>query len=132
VASTSLPTDKSNGESHHRHGWRNNGRTRLGSYAGAPGRGSRRHGGGLVSYPSQWNALTALTSNGHANGNGHGLGSAGAASCALCGIELGTEEMVPDGGHACADVRWYCKDASACTERWTARLTRSTGAPGGV
>jgi hypothetical protein len=26
---------------------------------------------------------------------------------------------VPDGGQACADIRWYCKDAKACTERWT-------------
>jgi hypothetical protein len=29
--------------------------------------------------------------------------------------------MVPDGGRACADIRWYCKDAKSCTERWTAR-----------
>jgi hypothetical protein len=32
--------------------------------------------------------------------------------------------MVPDGGQACADVRWYCKDAKSCTERWTASLPR--------
>jgi hypothetical protein len=30
--------------------------------------------------------------------------------------------MLPDGGQACADIRWYCKDARSCTERWTARL----------
>jgi hypothetical protein len=30
--------------------------------------------------------------------------------------------MVPDGGQACADIRWYCKDAKSCTERWTATL----------
>jgi hypothetical protein len=43
------------------------------------------------------------------------------ARCALCGLELPLGLMVPDGGHACADLRWYCKDAKACTERWTAR-----------
>jgi len=32
--------------------------------------------------------------------------------------------MVPDGGQACADIRWYCKDAKSCTERWTASLPR--------
>ena len=44
------------------------------------------------------------------------------AQCSLCGIALPTGLMVPDGGQACADVRWYCKDAKSCTERWTARL----------
>lgn len=43
------------------------------------------------------------------------------ARCALCGIELPKGLMMPDGGGACADVRWYCKDTKACTERWTAR-----------
>ena len=43
------------------------------------------------------------------------------ARCALCGIALPTGQMVPDGGQACADIRWYCKDAKSCTERWTAR-----------
>jgi hypothetical protein len=128
------PANNLHGESHHRHGWRNNGRTRLSSYAGAPDRGNRRFGGALVSYPSQWNALAALNSNGHVNGNGNGGGmsTASAAACALCGIELPTEDMVPDGGHACADVRWYCKDASACTERWTARMARTSGSASGV
>ena len=41
--------------------------------------------------------------------------------CALCSIELPLGLMVPDGGHACADLRWYCKDAEACTDRWTGR-----------
>ena len=27
--------------------------------------------------------------------------------------------MIPDGGSACDDIRWYCQDAQACTERWT-------------
>jgi hypothetical protein len=46
------------------------------------------------------------------------------AQCSLCGIALPTGLMVPDGGQACADVRWYCKDAKSCTERWTASLPR--------
>ena len=41
------------------------------------------------------------------------------ASCSLCGIALPLGLLVPDGGQACADVRWYCKDARSCTERWT-------------
>jgi hypothetical protein len=44
------------------------------------------------------------------------------AQCSLCGIALPIGMMVPDGGQACADIRWYCKDAKSCTERWTARL----------
>jgi len=43
------------------------------------------------------------------------------ARCALCGIELPLALLVPDGGHACADLRWYCQDAQACTQRWTSR-----------
>ena len=41
------------------------------------------------------------------------------SQCALCGIALPLGLLVPDGGEACADVRWYCKDAKSCTERWT-------------
>ena len=41
------------------------------------------------------------------------------AQCSLCGIALPLGLLVPDGGEACADVRWYCKDAKGCTERWT-------------
>jgi hypothetical protein len=44
------------------------------------------------------------------------------ARCSLCGIELPKGLMMPDGGRACTDIRWYCKDAKSCTERWTARL----------
>jgi len=47
------------------------------------------------------------------------------AQCSLCGIALPISLMVPDGGQACADIRWYCKDARSCTERWTARLPRT-------
>ena len=43
------------------------------------------------------------------------------AQCSMCGIALPLGLLVPDGGSACADVRWYCKDARSCTERWTAR-----------
>ena len=41
------------------------------------------------------------------------------AGCAMCGIALPLALLVPDGGRACADIRWYCKDARSCTERWT-------------
>jgi hypothetical protein len=37
----------------------------------------------------------------------------------MCGIALPLGLLVPDGGQACADIRWYCKDAKSCTERWT-------------
>lgn len=47
------------------------------------------------------------------------------AQCSLCGIALPIGLMMPDGGRACADIRWYCKDAKSCTERWTARLPRT-------
>ncbi len=53
-----------------------------------------------------------------------------AAKCALCDIELPLALMVPDGGHACTDLRWYCKDARSCTQRWTSRLaTRRQRSP---
>ena len=42
-----------------------------------------------------------------------------AAQCAMCGIALPLGLLVPDGGAGCADIRWYCKDARSCTERWT-------------
>jgi hypothetical protein len=38
----------------------------------------------------------------------------------LCGIARPLGLLVPDGGQACADIRWYCKDAISCTERWVA------------
>jgi hypothetical protein len=41
------------------------------------------------------------------------------AQCSLCGIALPLGLLVPDGGQACANIRWYCKDAKSCTERWT-------------
>ena len=47
------------------------------------------------------------------------LGPLEAAQCSLCGIALPLTLLVPDGGQACADIRWYCRDAKSCTERWT-------------
>jgi hypothetical protein len=41
------------------------------------------------------------------------------AQCSMCGIALPLGLLVPDGGEACADIRWYCKDARSCTDRWT-------------
>src|SRR5271169_783229 len=57
------------------------------------------------------------------------------AKCSLCGLEHPIGLMVPDGGDACADLRWYCKDARSCTQRWTSNLrvpaaeTAAAGAP---
>jgi hypothetical protein len=45
------------------------------------------------------------------------------AQCSMCGIALPLGLLVPDGGQACADIRWYCKDALSCTKRWTAAQT---------
>lgn len=39
--------------------------------------------------------------------------------CWMCGIRLPVAQLVPDGGDACADIRWYCRDLRACTDRWT-------------
>jgi hypothetical protein len=41
------------------------------------------------------------------------------AECSMCGIARPLGLLVPDGGGACADIRWYCKDVKSCTERWT-------------
>ena len=42
------------------------------------------------------------------------------AQCTMCGIALPLGLLIADGGQACANIRWYCKDAKSCTERWTA------------
>jgi hypothetical protein len=47
------------------------------------------------------------------------------AQCSLCGIAVPLGLLVPDGGPACADIHWYCKDARSCTERWTAARPRA-------
>ena len=55
-------------------------------------------------------------------------------SCWLCGIRLHQNQMVPDGGSACLDIRWYCKDIRACTDRGFSarrqRLAAEAAAPG--
>jgi hypothetical protein len=48
-------------------------------------------------------------------------------SCWMCGIRLSADHMVADGGSACDDIRWYCLDTRACTERWTSRSSRPAG-----
>jgi len=55
---------------------------------------------------------------------------AAVVSCWLCGIHLHKQQMLPDGSSACADIRWYCKDTQACTERWTSsrRQMQAAGA----
>ena len=53
-------------------------------------------------------------------GKGSGARRAGVVSCWMCGIRLHSSKMVPDGGDWCDDTRWYCRDAEACTQRWTA------------
>ena len=50
---------------------------------------------------------------------------AGVRSCWMCGIRLPADQMVADGGDACHDLRWYCRDTGGCTERWTSRSVRS-------
>jgi len=54
------------------------------------------------------------------------------AQCSLCGIARPHGLLVPDGGQACADVRWYCKDATSCTERWTAAHASARAYPRAV
>ena len=45
-------------------------------------------------------------------------------SCWMCGIRLPAHQMVADGGSACLDVRWYCRDTWGCTRRWTSHSAR--------
>jgi len=51
---------------------------------------------------------------------GSGARVASVVACWMCGTRLDSGEMVPDGGAWCHDVRWYCLDTVACTQRWTA------------
>lgn len=46
-------------------------------------------------------------------------------SCWMCGTHLPADQMVADGTSACTDIRWYCRDAFACTKRWTSRSATS-------
>ena len=38
-------------------------------------------------------------------------------SCWMCGTHQYSNQMLADGGAACDDIRWYCRDPQACTER---------------
>jgi hypothetical protein len=42
----------------------------------------------------------------------------------MCGIRMPAHQMVADGGSACLDVRWYCRDTWGCTRRWTSHSAR--------
>ena len=97
---------------------RNYGRIRLASCDGAFAQGIRRAGGRPMSRQFTWGDPSMATQR---DGRQRPLPS---AQCSLCGIALPIGLMVPDGGQACVDIRWYCKDAKACTERWTASLPR--------
>jgi hypothetical protein len=79
------------------------------------------HGSSAAPAPSLWTPAAARA--------GDSPGELADATCALCGIQLSIISLVPDGGHACADVRWYCRDIISCTERWTADMTRRASQP---
>lgn len=69
-------------------------------------------------------------------GSGISVRHAAVVACWLCGISLHSNRMVPDGGDACDDVRWYCADVLSCTHRWVvqprgrAGAATSAGSPG--
>jgi hypothetical protein len=44
--------------------------------------------------------------------------------CWMCGIRLPTAQMLADGGGACGNLRWYCRNVRDCTGRWTTRATK--------
>lgn len=50
--------------------------------------------------------------------------------CWLCGARLALQMLVADGGSACTDVRWYCRNTRVCTDRWTAQRTRRLDSAG--
>jgi len=52
--------------------------------------------------------------------------SAQVRSCWMCGIRLPVRQLMADGGDACPDVRWYCRDVWGCTRRWTSHPARLT------
>jgi hypothetical protein len=56
-----------------------------------------------------------------AMGSGVSTRHAAMMSCWLCGVRLHESQMVPDGSDSCDDVRWYCGDVQACTQRWTSQ-----------
>ena len=63
-------------------------------------------------------------------GTGSGARRPAVVSCWMCGKRLHPSKMMPDGGDWCDDIRWYCLDANACTQRWT-RSHRVLSAKGG-
>jgi hypothetical protein len=69
--------------------------------------------------PEQLPASSPLAPEPPAPPQRDGLRPLEAAQCSMCGVALPLGLLVPDGGAGCADVRWYCKDAKSCTERWT-------------
>jgi hypothetical protein len=52
---------------------------------------------------------------------------AAVVSCWLCGIRLHQNQMVPDGSSTSPDLRWYCGDTQACTERWVSARRQGPG-----
>jgi hypothetical protein len=99
--------------------WRNRGLTCLLSGGDAPGQGARRTGcAPMMHEPAPWTSPQAAPREDRRRA------TAPTVACAMCGIQLPAHQMVADGGQACADVRWYCRDAKACTDRWTSRLAR--------
>jgi hypothetical protein len=68
----------------------------------------------------------------HRQPGDHRLRPLEVAECSMCGIERPLGLLVPDGGGACTDVRWYCKDVKSCTERWTRALPDRSGSDPGA
>jgi hypothetical protein len=99
--------------------WRNDGGTCLVGWIDTPNQGARRLSGPPMNRNATWGDPPMATQRDDRRAR-----SMPSAQCSLCGIALPTGLMVPDGGQACADIRWYCKDAKACTERWTANPPR--------
>jgi len=73
-----------------------------------------------------------LMADGFSASDEAGIGARRSAteSCWLCGAWLHKQQLMPDGGPACADVRWYCRDLRTCTQRWTS--SQSHGLPADV
>jgi hypothetical protein len=63
----------------------------------------------------------------HQVGGTTAMHSMGTQACWLCGIRLPAAAMMPDGGAACADIHWYCRDTISCTQRWTQARAPSAG-----
>jgi hypothetical protein len=85
-----------------------------------------------LSQPPEWSRPQEQVAGPRAGGRdaapaGRGnavLAGSATERCWLCGAHLATYLLMADGGSACADVRWYCRDARACTSRWTVQRIR--------